>query len=132
MFSTRYSHLHTCTVPSHFLIPSPPHPFTIRNATLRITAYGLRLTPHRCPRPPLTFSSHTQDDQKLPQIAKVFPMLQQGIGIHHSGYLPIIKEAIEILFQEGLLKVLFATGKGKERRESVKVISSEAWIEGSF
>ena len=45
-------------------------------------------------------------------------MLQQGIGIHHSGYLPIIKEAIEILFQEGLLKVLFATGEGeREKRE---------------
>ena len=36
-------------------------------------------------------------------------MLKRGIGIHHSGLLPIIKEVIEILFQEGLLKVLFAT-----------------------
>lgn len=37
------------------------------------------------------------------------PMLKRGIGLHHSGLLPIIKEVIEILFQEGLLKVLFAT-----------------------
>jgi ATP-dependent RNA helicase DOB1 len=35
--------------------------------------------------------------------------LKRGIGIHHSGLLPILKEVIEILFQEGLLKVLFAT-----------------------
>ena len=31
--------------------------------------------------------------------------LQKGIGVHHSGLLPILKEVIEILFQEGLIKV---------------------------
>jgi hypothetical protein len=30
-------------------------------------------------------------------------------GIHHGGLLPILKEVIEILFQEGLLKALFST-----------------------
>ena len=39
----------------------------------------------------------------------VLPLLVRGVGIHHGGLLPIIKEAIEILFQEGLLKILFAT-----------------------
>jgi len=29
--------------------------------------------------------------------------------VHHSGLLPILRELIEILFQEGLLRVLFAT-----------------------
>lgn len=38
-----------------------------------------------------------------------FQILKRGIGIHHGGLLPILKEVIEILFQEGLLKVLFAT-----------------------
>lgn len=33
------------------------------------------------------------------------PLLKRGIGIHHGGLLPILKEVIEILFQEGLLKV---------------------------
>lgn len=33
------------------------------------------------------------------------PLLKKGIGIHHSGLLPILKEVIEILFQEGLIKV---------------------------
>ncbi|KAG2483942.1 hypothetical protein HYH03_017262, partial [Edaphochlamys debaryana] len=51
----------------------------------------------------------SQDDQKLPQIAAMLPMLQRGVGVHHSGLLPIVKEVVEILFQEGLLKVLFAT-----------------------
>lgn len=32
-------------------------------------------------------------------------MLRRGVGVHHSGLLPILKEVVEILFQEGLLKV---------------------------
>ncbi|QLG72130.1 hypothetical protein HG535_0C04840 [Zygotorulaspora mrakii] len=48
-------------------------------------------------------------DREIPQIKHILPLLRRGIGIHHSGLLPILKEVIEILFQEGFLKVLFAT-----------------------
>ena len=48
-------------------------------------------------------------DQQLPQIQSIRPMLLRGVGVHHGGLLPILKEAVEILFQEGLLKILFAT-----------------------
>ncbi|KAK7040730.1 ATP-dependent RNA helicase mtr4 [Paramarasmius palmivorus] len=51
----------------------------------------------------------SQEDRQLPQITNLLPLLKRGIGIHHSGLLPILKEVIEILFQEGLIKVLFAT-----------------------
>lgn len=51
----------------------------------------------------------SQADQQLQQIQAIFPLLKRGIGVHHSGLLPILKEVIELLFQEGLLKVLFAT-----------------------
>lgn len=51
----------------------------------------------------------TEEDKSLPQIQNLLPLLKRGIGIHHSGLLPILKETIEILFQEGLIKVLFAT-----------------------
>jgi ATP-dependent RNA helicase DOB1 len=51
----------------------------------------------------------SDEDQKLPQVESVLPLLKKGIGIHHSGMLPVLKETIEILFSEGLLKVLFAT-----------------------
>ncbi|KAH3671415.1 hypothetical protein WICMUC_004639 [Wickerhamomyces mucosus] len=50
-----------------------------------------------------------ESDRELPQIKHILPLLRRGIGIHHSGLLPILKEIIEILFQEGFLKVLFAT-----------------------
>ncbi|GAB6028829.1 Exosome RNA helicase MTR4 [Chamberlinius hualienensis] len=51
----------------------------------------------------------SDDDKKLSQVQNVLPLLKRGIGIHHSGLLPILKESIEILFSEGLLKALFAT-----------------------
>ena len=34
-------------------------------------------------------------------------VLKRGLGIHHSGVLPIIKEVVEMLFQRGLVKVSF-------------------------
>ncbi|KAK7081865.1 Exosome RNA helicase MTR4 [Halocaridina rubra] len=51
----------------------------------------------------------TDEDRQLPQVVSVLPLLRRGIGIHHGGLLPIIKESIEILFGEGLIKALFAT-----------------------
>lgn len=39
------------------------------------------------------------------QVSNILPLLKRGIGVHHSGLLPILKEVIEILFQEGLIKV---------------------------
>ncbi|EJD37648.1 antiviral helicase [Auricularia subglabra TFB-10046 SS5] len=51
----------------------------------------------------------SEADRALPQISQILPLLKRGIGIHHGGLLPILKEVIEILFQEGLIKVLFAT-----------------------
>lgn len=47
----------------------------------------------------------SDDDRNLPQIKGVLPYLLRGIGIHHSGLLPIMKEIVEILFGEGLIKV---------------------------
>ncbi|WFD18120.1 Antiviral helicase ski2 [Malassezia caprae] len=48
-------------------------------------------------------------DRNLPQIARMRSLLSRGIGVHHSGLLPIVKELVELLFQRGLVKVLFAT-----------------------
>lgn len=45
----------------------------------------------------------------VPQVEHVLPLLKRGIGIHHGGLLPILKETIEILFSEGLLKVRVLT-----------------------
>ncbi|GJJ07500.1 ATP-dependent RNA helicase mtr4 [Clathrus columnatus] len=54
-------------------------------------------------------ASLSETDRQLPHITQLLPLLKRGIGVHHGGLLPILKEVIEILFQEGLIKVLFAT-----------------------
>lgn len=46
-------------------------------------------------------TSLSEEDRELPQIQKMLPILKRGIGIHHGGLLPIVKEIIEILFQMG-------------------------------
>lgn len=51
----------------------------------------------------------SDEDRSLPQVENVLPLLRRGIGIHHGGLLPILKETIEVLFSEGLIKALFAT-----------------------
>jgi ATP-dependent RNA helicase DOB1 len=53
--------------------------------------------------------SLSEDDRQLPQVVALLPLLKRGIGIHHGGLLPILKEIVEILFSEGLIKALFAT-----------------------
>lgn len=80
----------------------------------------------RLPGPPLDFNSPeekqavteiftsamqclSEQDRDLPFIQSMLPMLQRGIGVHHSGLLPILKELVEILFQETLIKCLFST-----------------------
>ncbi|KAI5190077.1 antiviral helicase SKI2 [Nematocida minor] len=50
-----------------------------------------------------------KSDRDLPQINFVVPNLIRGVGMHHSGLLPILKEIIEMLFTTGALRVLFST-----------------------
>lgn len=50
-----------------------------------------------------------EEDRNLPAVKLMLPLLLRGIAVHHSGLLPIIKELVELLFQEGLVKALFAT-----------------------
>ncbi|MGH0148881.1 UNVERIFIED_CONTAM: hypothetical protein FKN15_049128 [Acipenser sinensis] len=43
------------------------------------------------------------------QVLQMSDLLKRGVGVHHSGILPILKEVVEMLFTRGLVKVLFAT-----------------------
>ena len=51
----------------------------------------------------------SEEDRQLTAVQAILPLLEAGIGIHHSGLLPVLKELIEILFGESLIKCLFAT-----------------------
>ncbi|KAI0987402.1 hypothetical protein GJ496_000156, partial [Pomphorhynchus laevis] len=50
-----------------------------------------------------------EEDRTLTQIQFVTELSLNGIGVHHSGLLPILKEYVEFLFTNGLIKVLVAT-----------------------
>ena len=50
-----------------------------------------------------------EEDRKLPQIVNLCALIDKGIGFHHAGMIPILKEMIEILFTDGHLQVVFAT-----------------------
>ena len=54
-------------------------------------------------------NSMPYEDQKIPQVQELEEILQSGIGMHHAGLLPILKETIEVLYSRGLIKILFAT-----------------------
>nr|KYP60167.1 Helicase SKI2W [Cajanus cajan] len=55
------------------------------------------------------FSRLKGSDKNLPQVVRVQNLLRRGIGVHHAGLLPIVKEVVEMLFCRGVIKVLFST-----------------------
>ena len=46
---------------------------------------------------------------KSPQYHALYELVQRGIAFHHSGVVPFLKEILEILFNKGYIKVLYAT-----------------------
>ncbi len=53
--------------------------------------------------------AHKDSLQTVKQYHQIVDLLKKGIGYHHSGLLPVLKEIVEILFAKGLVKVLFCT-----------------------
>ncbi|GBF91342.1 hypothetical protein Rsub_03662 [Raphidocelis subcapitata] len=50
-----------------------------------------------------------EEDRALPAIVELRLMLKAGVGVHHGGLLPLMKEVVELLFQDGFVKMLFTT-----------------------
>ena len=47
--------------------------------------------------------------EKTSQYNELYSLLKKGIAYHHSGVIPVLKEIVEILFEQGLVKILFCT-----------------------
>ena len=47
--------------------------------------------------------------EKTSEWNELYLLVSKGIGIHHSGMIPILKEIVEILYEQGLIKILLAT-----------------------
>ncbi|MFP4117557.1 MAG: DEAD/DEAH box helicase [Candidatus Woesearchaeota archaeon] len=50
-----------------------------------------------------------REHNKMASVRTIKQVLPKGIGVHHAGIMPSVKSAVEELFNEGLIKVLYAT-----------------------
>ena len=46
---------------------------------------------------------------ELPEYQTLVALLEKGIGIHHSGMIPILREIVELMISKKYIKLLFAT-----------------------
>jgi len=46
---------------------------------------------------------------ELPEFNELVALLEKGIGIHHSGMIPVLREIVEIMISKKHVKLLFAT-----------------------
>jgi superfamily II RNA helicase len=45
----------------------------------------------------------------LPEYVNTVKLLRKGVGVHHAGMMPILREMTELLFARGFIKILFCT-----------------------
>lgn len=50
-----------------------------------------------------------QEYLALPEYNQVVGLLEKGIGIHHSGMIPVLREIVELMISKKYIKLLFAT-----------------------
>ncbi|MBI2865418.1 MAG: DEAD/DEAH box helicase [Chloroflexi bacterium] len=50
-----------------------------------------------------------EEDRNLGQVQMMASFVRRGLGFHHAGLLPILKQLVEELFNKGLMDVVFAT-----------------------
>lgn len=53
--------------------------------------------------------SNYQEYMELPEYQNLIKLLEKGIGIHHSGMIPILREIVEFMISKRYIKMLFAT-----------------------
>jgi len=46
---------------------------------------------------------------ELPECVQLIKLLEKGIGIHHSGMIPVLREMVELFISKNYIKVLVAT-----------------------
>jgi superfamily II RNA helicase len=50
-----------------------------------------------------------QEYLALPEYNTLVSLLEKGVGIHHSGMIPILREIVELMISKKYIKLLFAT-----------------------
>lgn len=50
-----------------------------------------------------------QEYLHLPEYQNLVKLLEKGVGIHHSGMIPVLREIVELMISKKYIKLLFAT-----------------------
>ena len=50
-----------------------------------------------------------EEYMRLPEYQSLVALLEKGVGIHHSGMIPILREIVELMISKKYIKLLFAT-----------------------
>lgn len=50
-----------------------------------------------------------QEYMQMPEYIQLIQLLEKGIGIHHSGMIPVLREIVEFMISKRYIKMLFAT-----------------------
>lgn len=53
--------------------------------------------------------SNHEEYKRLPEYVELVSLLEKGIGVHHSGMIPILREMVELCISKNYIKLLFAT-----------------------
>ncbi|MFN3337280.1 MAG: helicase-related protein, partial [Thermomicrobium sp.] len=84
--------------------------YATRLAMMRVNLVRDRATRQRIAQVVESFlASLRPEDRELGQVQTIVQLANKGIGFHHAGLLPVLKQLVEVLFTEGLMKVVFAT-----------------------
>lgn len=62
-----------------------------------------------CKRILMTKLPNYREYMNLPEYTEMVALLEKGIAIHHAGIMTVLREMIELLFEKGFIKLLFAT-----------------------
>lgn len=53
--------------------------------------------------------SNYEEYLRLPEYISLIKLLEKGVGIHHSGMIPVLREIVELFISKKYIKLLFAT-----------------------
>ena len=53
--------------------------------------------------------SNYKEYLELPEYIELVDLLEKGVGIHHSGMIPVLREIVELMIGKKCIKILFAT-----------------------
>jgi superfamily II RNA helicase len=92
-FSRKNVETLACELTTNLLEFDSKIPYTIRNEAEQI----IRKLPN--------FNEYME----LPEYEILMKLLEKGIGTHHSGMVPVLKEIVELFIAKGYIKILFCT-----------------------